>query len=323
MTPAGTNSPSDPFARRPLGPTGLSVTAICMGAAPLGDMAGTFASTPGEEQAVATVEAALHSPIRFLDTAAGYGDGTSERRIGIALRALVTVPDDFLVATKADPDAVTRDFSGEQCRRSIERSQRLLGMDHLPLVYLHDPEYHDDSELMRPGGAVDVLVELRDAGVIGAIGIAGGEIATLHRYLELDVFSVMLTHNRFNLLNRSGDALVDAAIARGMAVCNAAPYGSGILAKGPASYPRFMYRDAKAETVANAEAFEELAGRHGVPLAAVALQFSLRDPRITSTIVGMGRPERVGETVRLATLPVPEALWDELASVPSSVVEGI
>lgn len=313
----------DPTRRRPLGSTGLEVTSLCVGAAPLGDMTGVFASEPGEERAVATVRSALASPIRFLDTAAAYGDGTSEQRVGLALREAGGPPADFLVATKADPDATTHDFSGQQCRRSVERSRRLLGMDHLPLVYLHDPEYHDDATLMQPGGAVDALVAMRHEGVIGAIGIAGGEIATMRRYVDLGVFSVMITHNRFNLLNRSASDLIDAAVGRGMAVCNAAPYGGGILAHGPATYPRFMYREARPETLEHAHGFRALADRHGVPLAAVALQFSLRDPRITSTIVGMSRPERVDETVRLALLPIPDRLWDELADLPYSSVEGI
>ncbi len=312
----------DPFVRRPLGSTGLEVTALSFGSGPLGDMHGAFGGVPGEERSLATIRAMLASPIRFIDTAAGYGDGTSERRIGMALREIGGVPVDMVVATKVDPDATTRDFSGDQVRRSVERSQQLLGMDHLPLVYLHDPEYHDDGTLMRNGGAVDTLVELQRSGVIGAIGIAGGEIATMHRYLELGVFTVMLTHNRFNLLNRSGDGLIEAAVSRGIAVCNAAPYGSGILAKGSGAYPRFMYQDAAAETLRKAAAFEALADRHGVPLAAVALQFSLRDSRISSTVVGMSRPERVAETVRLADLSIPEELWEELAGIPYSMVEG-
>lgn len=313
---------SDPSFRRPLASTGLKVSGLCFGSGPLGDMEGAFGGVPGEERSLATIRAMLGSPIRFLDTAAGYGDGTSERRIGAALREIGGVPEDMVVATKVDPDAKTRDFSGDQVRRSVERSQRLLGMEHLPLVYLHDPEYHDDETLMRPGGAVDALIELQRSGAIGAIGIAGGEIATMHRYLDLGVFTVMLTHNRFNLLNRSGDGLIDAAVRRGMAVCNAAPYCSGILAKGPTAYPRFMYREAAAETLRNAEGFEALADRHGVPLAAVALQFSLRDPRISSTVVGMSRPERVEETVRLANLAISEELWDEFARLPYSLVEG-
>lgn len=316
-------SVADPFSRRPLGSTGLEVTGICFGAAPLGDMGGTFNINPGEERSLATLRSLLESPIRFLDTAAGYGDGTSERRVGMALAAIGGLPADMVIATKADPDAKTGDFSGDQCRRSVERSQKLLGLDFLPLVYLHDPEYHDDATLMATGGAVDALVDMQREGIVGAIGIGGGDIATMHRYLELGVFTVMLTHNRFNLLNRSGDGLIDDAIGRGIAVCNAAPYGSGILAKGPKAYPRFMYKDAEEETLRNAEVLERLANRHGVPLAAVALQFSLRDPRISSTVVGMSRPERVEETVALAQHPIPGALWEELSTLPFSVTEGV
>ena len=312
-----------PFALRPLGSTGLDVTGICFGAAPLGDLGETFDFNPGEQRSLATLRSVLQSPIRFLDTAAGYGDGTSERRIGVALAEIGGPPDGLVIATKADPDAKTKDFSGDQCRRSVERSRKLLGLDHLPLVYLHDPEYHNDATLLAPGGAVDVLIAMHREGIIGALGIGGGDIATMHRYLEFDVFSVMLTHNRFNLLNRSGDGLIDAAVARGVAVCNAAPYGSGILAKGPKAYPRFMYRNAGEETLRNAEAFARLADRHGVPLAALALQFSLRDPLITSTIVGMSRPERVADTVSLARYPIPDALWQELAELPFSMLEGV
>lgn len=318
-----TASAIDPLRRRPLGSTALEVTGLCVGAAPLGDMTGVFGSVPGEERAVATVRAALGSPIRFLDTAAAYGDGTSERRIGLALRELGGLPADFVIATKADPDARTDDFSGEQCRRSVARSQRLLGMEHLPLVYLHDPEYHDDAILMRPGGAVATLVDLQREGVIGAIGLAGGAIATMLRYLDLGVFAVMITHNRYNLLNRSASDLIDRAVSQRIGVCNAAPYGGGILSSEPAHYPRFMYRPAASETMENAARFQTLAERHGVPLAAVALQFSLRDPRITSTIVGMSRPERLDETVRLAELPIPEPLWEELAELPFSIREGV
>ena len=313
----------DPLQLRPLGSTGLRVTGLCVGAAPLGDMTGVFASEPGRERAVATVQAALAGPIRFLDTAPSYGDGTSEERVGLALREAGGTPADFLVATKADPDATTRDFSGEQVRRSVARSQRLLGIDRLPLVYLHDPEYHDDAELMGPGGAVETLVRLRAEGVIGAIGLAGGDIVTIRRYLELGVFSVMLTHNRFNLLNRAASGLIDEAVRGGVAVVNAAPYGGGILSLGPDRFPRFMYRVAEPGTVANAQAYQRLADRHGVPLPAVALQFSLRDARLASTVVGMGRPERIAETVQLATMPIPADLWTELGELPFAETEGV
>ncbi|HEX2185908.1 MAG TPA: aldo/keto reductase, partial [Chloroflexota bacterium] len=127
--------------KRPFGPTGFEVTPLCIGCAPLGDMPETFAYSVSEENALATLRAAFAGPINFIDTAASYGDGESERRIGVVLRELGGLPPGVLLATKADRDLETGDFSGEQMVRSVERSRRLLGLDRLQLVYLHDPEH--------------------------------------------------------------------------------------------------------------------------------------------------------------------------------------
>ncbi len=106
------------------------------------------------------------------------------------------------------------------------------------------------------------------------------------------------------------------AAARGLAILNAAPYGSGVLAKGLAAYPRYAYQDISPALAKRIRDVEELCRRYDVPLAAAALQFSLRDPRITSTIVGMSRPERIAQTLQLAGYPIPEALWAELDALP-------
>src|SRR3989440_10061241 len=129
------------LALRPLGNTGLAVTPLCIGCAPLGNMPETFAYTVQEEQALATVRAVFGGPINFIDTAASYGDGESERRLGIVLRELGGLPPGFVLASKADRDLHSGDFSGEQMRRSVERSLRLLGLNQLQLLYLHDPEH--------------------------------------------------------------------------------------------------------------------------------------------------------------------------------------
>src|SRR5947209_7097089 len=130
---------SSPLPKHVLGSTGLMVHPLSIGCAPLGDMPETFSYSVSEEQALATVRAFFKGPINFLDTAASYGDGESERRIGIVLRELGGVPDGYVVATKADRDVKTGDFSGAQIRRSVERSLRLLGLERLQLCYLHDP----------------------------------------------------------------------------------------------------------------------------------------------------------------------------------------
>ncbi|HEY0602342.1 MAG TPA: aldo/keto reductase [Herpetosiphonaceae bacterium] len=300
---------------RSFGQTGLFVTPLAIGCAQLGDMPDTFAFSVAEEQALATLRAALHSPINFLDTAAAYGDGESERRIGIVLRELGGLPPGAVLATKADRDLQSGDFSGEQIKRSIERSLRLLGLEYLQVVYLHDPEHTTFEQVMASNGPLDVLVRLRDEGVIGHLGIAGGPIDLMMRYVETGAFAAVITHNRYTLVNRTAEPLLDLAAGRGLAVVNAAPYGSGMLAKGPGSYARYAYQDASPALVEVVQQMQAVCERHNVPLAAAALHFSLRDPRITSTIVGMSKPERIAQTLDLVREPVPDALWAELAQI--------
>jgi len=303
----------DRLAPRPFGRTGIAVTPLCVGCAQIGNMGELFGEVP-EAQALDLLGALFHSPIRFFDTAAAYGDGESERRIGLALRERGGVPEGYVLATKADRDLASGDFSGEQARRSVERSLRLLGVERLPIVHIHDPEYASTSfeEIMGPGGAVEVLQAYKREGIIGAIGIAAGPIDMMTRYVETGAFDVVLTHNRYTLVDRSAEPLIALAAARGMAVLNAAPYGSGMLAKGPDRWPTYMYRAAAPALIERARHIERICQAHGVPMAAAALQFSLRDPRITSTVVGMARPERIAQTIELARHPIPDALWGEI-----------
>lgn len=137
--------------------TSLHVTALCVGCAELGDMPATFAYGVSQSQALETIRAIFDGPITFLDTAASYGDGESERRLGIVLRELGGVPADFIVATKADRNLQTGEFSGSQMRRSVERSLTLLGLDSLPICYLHDPEHIGFDAAIAANGPVDVL----------------------------------------------------------------------------------------------------------------------------------------------------------------------
>src|ERR671912_715163 len=297
---------------RPLGNTSLLVSPLCFGCAPLGDMPETFGFSVAKERAHETLKAAFESPVNFLDTAASYGDGEAERRIGEVLRELGGVPSGYVIATKADRDLSTADFSGEQMRRSVERSLRLLGMDKLPLVYLHDPEHESFEHMMSDGGPVEVLVGLKEEGVIQHLGVAGGPIDLMIRFVETDLFEAVITHNRYTLVNRTADPLFDVAAERGVAALNAAPYGSGILAKGPDAYARYEYSEASKELVEQVRAMQDACREFDVPLAAAALQFSLKDPRIVSTIVGMSRPERVKQTLDLATHPIPAELWERI-----------
>jgi D-threo-aldose 1-dehydrogenase len=300
-------------ARRALGSTGLQVTPLCVGGAEFGSVAVLGYEVP-EDRALATLRAVFESPINFLDTGASYGQGESERRIGLALRERGGLPPGFVLATKADRDPTTGDFSADQVRRSVERSLRLLGRDRLQLVYLHDPEHAAQSfdQIVGPGGAVDALHRFKSDGVVDHVGIASGPTDLIMRYIESNLFEVALTHNRYTLLDRSAEPLFEAATRHGVAMLNAAPYGGGLLVKGPRAVPTYMYKPASAELLTRAKRMAETCDRYGVPLAAAALQFSLRDPRITSTVVGFSHPERVAQTIRLATTAIPDALWQEL-----------
>ncbi len=309
---------SDPVSlpRRPFGQTRLDVTPICLGCAPLASLSDTFYPVP-EEQAFDVLRTTFNSPINFLDTAAAYGDGESERRIGVVLKELGGLPPGYVLATKTDRDPKTGDFSGEQTKRSLERSLRLLGVDRLQIVHIHDPEYATTTfeEMMAPGGAVDVLQWYKEQGVIGAIGMAGGPIDLMMRYVETDAFDVVLTHNRYTLVDRTATPLIELALSRGVTVLNAAPYGGGMLAKGPDTWGKYAYHEAPPELVERVRRIDAMCQRYNVPLAAVALQFSVRDPRITSTIIGMTRPERVAQTVALAQHPIPHEVWPQLEEI--------
>ncbi|HET8845620.1 MAG TPA: aldo/keto reductase, partial [Ktedonobacteraceae bacterium] len=302
----------NPLARRELGSTGLLVTPLCIGCAPLGNMPETFAYEVSEEQALETIRTLFNGPLNFLDTAASYGDGESERRLGMAIREMDGLPPGFVLATKADRDLQTGVFTGEQMRRSVERSLRLLGLAQLQLVYLHDPEHITFEQAMQPGGPVETLIQCKKEGLFAHLGVAGGPIDLMTRFVETDLFEVAISHNRYTLLDLQADAFWDACQRHSVAAVNAAPYGSGILAKGPRAYPRYMYEEAPEALLHRAQQMEAICDRYNVPLAAAALQFSLRDPRISATVVGVSRPERLAATVELARTELPGALWDEL-----------
>lgn len=309
------------LSRRLLGKTGLEVSSIGIGCAPLGDMPDTFDFSVPEQRARETLGAVFESPINFLDTAAAYGDGESERRIGMVLKEMGGLPEGCVVATKADRDLSTGDFSGDQMRRSVYRSLELLGLDRLQLVHLHDPEYLQEpgrepfEYMMAAGGPVEVLRGLKEEGIIGHLGISGGPIDLLTRFVGTGLFETVMTHNRYTLIDTSAEPLLELARDLGVAVFNAAPYGSGILAKGPDAYARYEYREASEEILAKARKAQSACREFGVPLPAAALQFSLKDERIASTVVGMSRPGRVEQTLELARHPVPDELWEDLDSL--------
>jgi D-threo-aldose 1-dehydrogenase len=200
-------------------------------------------------------------------------------------------------------------------RRSVEESLDRLGVDRVPLLHLHDPEHISFEAGMAADGPVQEMLRIREEGLAGHLGVAGGPVDLLRAYVETGAFEVLLTHNRYTLVDRSADALISAAREHGVAVLNAAVYGGGILARGTAGSTRYAYQEAPPEVLEAVRAIERLCTRFDVPLATAAVQFSTRDPRIAATVIGFSRPERVDQAVEQVGRVVPEEFWAEVERV--------
>ncbi len=311
------NAPFNPAARVKVGKTGLAIPAICFGTTALGDMPATYGYGVDEARARTTINAIFDNQIGFLDTSRNYGMGRSEERIGAATRERGGLPKGFVISSKLDRNMDTKKFDGDRARQSLEESLKALGVDKIPLLHLHDPEYASDlKDVTKPGGAVAALMRMKDEGLVQAIGLAAGRVDIMMPLIRDFDFDALISHNRFTLLNRNAAEMFDLARSKNMAVLNAAPYASGILAKGAAKAPLYSYMPASDDIKSRANAIEALCSQHGIPMGAAALQFSMRDPRVTSTICGVSSPERVQQTIDWANWSIPDALWAALNELP-------
>jgi len=301
--------------RRVLGTTGLSITEVCVGTSPLGSMPGAYGYEADESAAFQAVSEVFDSTVNFLDTSNEYSDGESERRIGHVIRERGGLPDGFVLATKVDPRRGASTLPGERVRESFAESTERLGVDYIPLLYLHDPVRFPVEEMTRPGGAIDVMLELKEAGLVGHIGVADGDLHCLRQLVDTGSFDVVLNHNLYTLIDRTADSFIDYAVANGLAFVNAAPFGGGILVKGPEEQPRYAYRKADEPALARVRAMQEVCHAPGVDLATAALQFSTRDQRVSSTVVGISQPGRVAALVQRVEAPVPDELWADLDAI--------
>ncbi|MCS6878559.1 MAG: aldo/keto reductase [Geminicoccaceae bacterium] len=321
--------------RRKIGRTGLEVTVLGLGGAPLGDL---YERIP-DERARATVEAAWRVGIRLFDTAPLYGCGLSEHRMGEVLRSKPR--DAFVLSTKigrilepADPSAIDRhgwaggldfrwrfDYSAEGAKRSIEDSLQRLGLSRIDIVFVHDldlwwcptPEIFEQRFREIVNGAWPVLADLRDRGVVRAIGLGVNAVAPcvrLAREADPDVF---LLAGRYTLLEQGGlEDLLPLAREKGFSLLLGGPFNSGILATGAVPGARYDYKPAPPEILARVRRIEAVCARHGVPLKAAAIQFPLGLDEVAAIVAGAVRPEEVEENRRLIAHPIPAAFWQEL-----------
>ena len=267
------------------------------------------------DQGLATARAILAGPANFLDCSRMYGEGRCEEIIGSAIRERGGLPPGFVISTKLDRHPETNRFDAAQARRSLEESLEALGVERVQVLHLHDPEHA--ASLAEVEGAVAELFKIKEEGLADAVGLAAGDVEVMIPILKDWPFDVMLSHNRFTLVNRNAEGIIDLARAKGMAILNAAPFNGGILAKGAAAYPRFVYQDAGEDKLEPVRRIEAVCAKHGVPPGAAALQFSMREERVTSTVCGVTSPERIAETVAWAEWPIPEPAWAELLALPA------
>ena len=296
------------FERVRLGRTSLEVSRICFGT-----------GARGAHDAISdeVVRAIFDGPANFLDTSRNYGRGGSEQTIGRVTAERGGLPDGFVLATKIDRDFETNVFDRARARRSLEESMAALGLDHIPLMHLHDPQFA--STPAEIDGAIAELFKMKEEGLIDATGLGIGPMDVLMPLLREWDFDAMMTNNQFTLVNRHAEDAIEFALAKGTAVLNGAPYAGGVLAKGPASYPRYVYQEMSEAVLEPIRAVEAVCARHGVPTGAAALQFSMRDSRITSTVVGVTQPERIAQTLEWARWPIAQQAWEELTSLPYAV----
>ncbi|MFT3888195.1 MAG: aldo/keto reductase [Arachnia sp.] len=298
-----------------LGSTGLVVSEVGLGTSPLGGgMAAAYGHAVPREVARVTARELLATAVTFVDTSNEYSDGESERLLGEAIAERGGLPEGVVLATKVDPIGgwQPREWTGARVRESVRESADRLGIDHFPLLYLHDPDRLPFEVMTAPGGPVETLRALRDEGVVDHVGLAMGDVDLAMRYLDLGGFDVVLNHNNYTLLDQGAEPLIAYAHRSGIAFVNAAPYASGVLARPRARTARYRYGEVDETTRRRVSELERICADVGVPLRVAALHFSLRDPRIASTIVGVSAPGRAERLVRDAETAMPPDLWEAL-----------
>ncbi|HWQ15840.1 MAG TPA: aldo/keto reductase [Roseiflexaceae bacterium] len=299
---------NSPLATIPLGRTDLAVTRLGLGTAPIGNL---YAPVT-DEQAVAVVHAALESGVRFFDTAPLYGDGASERRLGLALRGVPRAG--VVISTKVGRSGIPNqwsryDFSRDAVLRSFEASLTRLGTDYVDILHIHDPDDHERQALEE---AFPTLAELRAQGAIRAIGAGMNQWQMLARFARAADFDCFLLAGRYTLLEQGALEFLALCRERGIGVLLGGVFNSGILATGPRAGAKYNYADAPPDVLERAGTIAAACERHGAPLATAAVQFVLAHPAVTTAVIGAVSPEEVRANVRAASAPVPAALWDEL-----------
>lgn len=325
------------LAFRPLGRTGLRVTALGLGLAPIGNLYKPMSDADARD----IIDTAITLGVRYFDTAPFYGFGLSERRTGDALRGR----DDLTISTKAgrllipirrDGTAVERhgfaspmpfepvfDYSYDGILHSHEQSLHRLGLPRIDLLLIHDigrmthgAAHEERLKQLVKGGGLKALRRLRDEGVISAIGLGVNETDVCLDLLDRTELDIILIAGRYTLLEQGAiETLLPRCAAGGVSVVIGAPFNSGILASGASELAaRYNYVPASHPIRLRVRRIEEVCAAHGVPLAAAALQFPLAHEAVAAVIPGFASAAEVRSGIDHFRTPIPPALWSDLRS---------
>lgn len=328
--------------RRQVADTGLEVTALGIGSAPLG---GLYADVP-RQQALDTLERAWDLGIRYFDTAPMYGLTRAEHLVGHVLREK---DEDFVLSTKvgrlmtnsragrelppeppknpldpgfynALPFREVFDYSYDAIMRSFDDSQQRLGLRRMDLLYIHDigSVTHGDKQAhhwsaLTTGGGFRALQELKAAGDIAGFGLGVNEWQVIRDALEETDLDCCMLAGRYSLLDRDAeDTFLPLAQRRNVALALGGVYNSGILAAPKGGRRKFNYADAPADIIARVEALRAVCDDHGVPLAAAAIRFPMRHPAVTCVVIGAKTPEQLQQNVDWFGETLSDSLWSDL-----------
>jgi aryl-alcohol dehydrogenase-like predicted oxidoreductase len=289
--------------QRPLGNTGLRLPVLSFGASSLGHEFGPVAL----DEALASVRFALDQGITHFDTSPYYGRGISEVVLGIALRGIPR--ERFTVGTKLGRYGPDRfDFSARRVAESVETSLVRLGVERLDMVFVHDPEFVELSQIADE--TLPALRRQQEQGKVGLVGVAGYPLRTLDWITDRAPVDVVISYAQYTLQNRRLLEALPRLESKGIGVLNAAPFALRLLTHlGPPDW----HPAPPAIRQACAEAAAYCTGR-GVDLAKLALQFAVRQRDIT-TIAGTAEREHIRKWVKWLEEPYDEALIGEVERI--------
>ena len=267
----------------------LRVSRITLGTVELGMEYGIGApgkvNRPQTAEAEAIIRTAMENGINLFDTAPAYGE--SEAFVGIALRKAGNT--DVHIATKVGPFGDNA-ISADTVRQSLERSLRNLNRERLDLVQIHNATARQlfDSPLM------DILVQARDQGKIGAIGASVyGEEAALASLTHPDIATLQIAYNLLD--QRMAERVLPVAKERGIAVL-----GRSVLLKGVLTGRR-QHLPAHLDKLRGfAETAADWAKGHALTLPEAALRFCLADDALSSVLIGISSLQELNTALEMA-----------------------